>query len=75
MLENSDSDIEGDELDDMLFGHNEGSNYAFVDGHCKWHKAEFANNDPTDSNNWVYPPAGGGGASGDFGPWTAWSND
>lgn len=75
MLENRDSDSEGDELDELLFGHNEGLNICFVDGHAKWAKAQYANNNPGVSANWIYPPAGGGGATGDRGPWTAPAND
>ncbi len=73
-LEGSDSDIEGDECDEVLFAHNDGLNITFIDGHAKWRKAEFANNDPTVSANWIYPPAGGGGMN-DRGPWTAPDHD
>ncbi|MCS6862964.1 MAG: hypothetical protein NZT92_21885 [Abditibacteriales bacterium] len=59
----------------MRFSHNGGSNYVFVDGRVKWHKAEFANNNPLVITNWVFPPWGRGGATGDRGPWTAPAND
>ncbi len=72
-LEGTDSDIEGDELDEMRFDHNEGANFTFIDGHSKWHRAEY-HNDPTDAANWVYPPTENA-AGNDWGPWTAPAGD
>ena len=73
LLENTDSDTEGDEVDETLYGHNGGLNIAYVDGHCKWHLAEFRG-DPFVAANWAYPPYGGGGLK-DRGPWTARADD
>jgi prepilin-type N-terminal cleavage/methylation domain-containing protein/prepilin-type processing-associated H-X9-DG protein len=72
-LEDNDSDIEGDELDELLVPHNEGANIAYIDGHVKWAKYQ-CNGDPLNSNNWIFPPAGGGTLA-DSGPWTAPAND
>ncbi|MDW8028258.1 MAG: DUF1559 domain-containing protein [Armatimonadota bacterium] len=75
-LEGNDSDIEGDEIADparcteFRFTHNEGSNFCFVDGHVKWHRAVY-HVDPCVNSNWIFPPHGRGGPTGDCGPWTA----
>jgi prepilin-type N-terminal cleavage/methylation domain-containing protein/prepilin-type processing-associated H-X9-DG protein len=82
-LENNDSDVEGDELSDasrascteIRFEHAGGLNIVYVDGHVKWSKAVIRNNDPCVNANFLFPPAGNGGATGDRGPWTAPGND
>ncbi len=82
-LEGNDSDIEGDEISDpdrcteFRFSHNNGANFCFVDGHVKWFRAVYLNNDPCVNTNWIFPPHGMGGATGDCGPWTApvWDDD
>ena len=82
-LENNDSDAEGDELSDrtrpscteIRIDHAQGLTIVFIDGHTKWHRSTYRNNNPCVNANWVYPPAGNGGATGDRGPWTAPGND
>lgn len=82
-LENNDSDAEGDELSDderpscteIRWDHTGGLNIAYIDGHAKWSRAVFQNNNPCLNENWIFPPAGDGGGSGDRGPWTAPGND
>jgi prepilin-type N-terminal cleavage/methylation domain-containing protein/prepilin-type processing-associated H-X9-DG protein len=88
-LEADDSEIEGDELDEMRSlpssirapggGHNGGTNICYLDGHVKWGKTVFkgnpANNaDLTNKDNWVFPPGDGGGSKGK-GPWTPLATD
>ena len=75
ILEASDSEIEGDELDELLFQHFDGTNILYMDGHVKWMKATFANNNPNVSANWVTPLYDGGGNTNGRGPWTAPDND
>ncbi|MCS6949969.1 MAG: DUF1559 domain-containing protein [bacterium] len=76
-LEGNDSDIEGDEIYDpdrcteFRYSHNNGSNICFIDGHVKWFRAVYLNNNPCVNTNWIFPPHGRGGATGDCGPWTA----
>jgi prepilin-type N-terminal cleavage/methylation domain-containing protein/prepilin-type processing-associated H-X9-DG protein len=70
-LEGSDSDIEGDEVEETRFSHSGGLNIVYIDGHVKWSRAQFRNNNPKAPANWMFPPAGGGGGNGDRGPWTA----
>lgn len=74
-LEGDDPDIEGDELDELRFPHNGGLNIAYMDGHVKWHKAVFRNNDTRNWRNWDFPPGGRGGRVGDRGPWTSSADD
>jgi prepilin-type N-terminal cleavage/methylation domain-containing protein/prepilin-type processing-associated H-X9-DG protein len=81
-LENNDSDSEGDELSDasrascteLRWDHSEGLNIVFIDGHVKWKKVVLRGS-PCINANFIYPPAGNGGATGDRGPWTAPGND
>jgi prepilin-type N-terminal cleavage/methylation domain-containing protein/prepilin-type processing-associated H-X9-DG protein len=72
-MEDSDSDIEGDECDELLIAHNGGFNITYIDGHAKWSLAQYKGS-TTDSANWIFPPAGGGGTK-DKGGWTASSSD
>jgi len=82
-LENNDSDVEGDELSDpgrascteIRFEHAGGLNITYIDSHAKWSKAVFRDNNPCINANWIFPPAGRGGRTGDCGPWTAPAND
>lgn len=74
LLEARDSEIEGDELDELLFEHSTGTNILYMDGHVKWLKAVYKNNDPTDKTNWISPPYDPGGNNG-TGPWTAPDTD
>ncbi len=74
-IEADDPEVEGDELDEVRFRHTDGMNIAWMDGHVSWRKAQFNNNNPLVSANWVFPPGGNGGSSGDRGPWTASAND
>lgn len=82
-LKNNDSDVKDDDLSDPARGycteirldHVGGLHVTYIDFHAKWMKAVFRNNNPCVNANWVQPPTGGGGKSGDCGPWTAPAND
>jgi prepilin-type N-terminal cleavage/methylation domain-containing protein/prepilin-type processing-associated H-X9-DG protein len=91
LLEAWDSEIEGDELDESYGipgslraaaqrvrgegGHGGGMNIAYVDGHVKWSKLSYRNNNPSLWSNWVFPPGSRRGEECDYGPWTAPDND
>jgi prepilin-type N-terminal cleavage/methylation domain-containing protein/prepilin-type processing-associated H-X9-DG protein len=70
-LEGDDPDIEGDELDELRYPHNGGTNIAYMDTHVKWHKVVYLNNNKNNWKNWVFPPGGSGGSNGDKAQWTA----
>lgn len=88
-LEAADSEIEGDELDEMYSlpgsiknpggGHSGGTNVAYVDGHVKWGRTTFIGN-PADEDslseptNWKFPPGDGGGNK-SRGPWSPSDSD
>ncbi|GAB4452399.1 MAG: hypothetical protein OHK0029_03220 [Armatimonadaceae bacterium] len=88
-LEAADSEIEGDELDELYSlpnsikvpggGHSGGTNIAYLDGHCKWGRTTFVG-DPTnedsleDPANWRFPPGDDGGSA-SRGPWSPSAND
>jgi len=84
VMEATDSEIEGDELDELLFQHTGGTNVLYMDGHVKWTRAQYKDNDPTKAENWVNPrfypepgasdPSDGGGEF-DGGAWTPQSDD
>ncbi|MES2462444.1 MAG: DUF1559 domain-containing protein [Armatimonadota bacterium] len=88
-LEADDSEIEGDELDEMWSlpnsvraaggGHTGGTNICYLDGHVKWGKTVFVGNPAdntslTNKDNWKFPPGDGGGSK-SKGPWTPLSTD
>jgi len=91
LMEAWDSEIEGDELDELYGvaasersvtnkvrgegGHGKGINIAYLDGHVKWSKLTYKNNDSTKWSNWVFPPASKAGEECDYGAWTAPDND
>jgi prepilin-type processing-associated H-X9-DG protein len=77
ILEASDSEIEGDELDELLFQHTGGTNILYMDGHVKWLKAEYKTTGlgPKDKLNWISPRYDPGGDPRGVGPWTAPDND
>lgn len=91
LMEAWDSEVEGDELDELYGipgslrsasqrvrgegGHGGGINIAYIDGHVKWNKLSYRNNAPSTWSNWVFPPASRRGGECDFGGWTAPDND
>jgi prepilin-type N-terminal cleavage/methylation domain-containing protein/prepilin-type processing-associated H-X9-DG protein len=88
-LEAADSELEGDELDELYSlpdsilvpggGHNGGTNITYLDGHAKYLKTRFVGN-PRDEDslgepsNWISPPGDGGGSNA-RGPWSPADND
>jgi prepilin-type N-terminal cleavage/methylation domain-containing protein/prepilin-type processing-associated H-X9-DG protein len=72
-LEGSDSDIEGDEIEEGRISHSDGMVIVYIDGHVKWSRVTLRGDRRT-ASNWVFPPFGNGG-NGDRGPWTAPDND
>jgi len=76
-LEANDPEIEGDEMDEYRYQHNEGSVIAWMDGHVSWRKPQFvANAGSAATWNWIFPPGGPGtGGTRGRGPWTAPAND
>jgi prepilin-type N-terminal cleavage/methylation domain-containing protein/prepilin-type processing-associated H-X9-DG protein len=88
-LEAADSEIEGDELDELYSlpdsiknpggGHSGGTNVVYLDGHTKWGKTAFVGNATNaaslaDPNNWRFPPGDRGGSN-SRGPWSPSAND
>lgn len=85
VLESNDTEIEGDELDELRWPHQDGTNILYLDGHVKWHKVEYSGPvtahpqtgrkvTSADPRYWTFPPASQGGDD-DRGPWTPWAND
>ena len=78
LLEASDSRIDGDDLDELFFGHSEGTVIAYHDGHVKWQRVTYQAADPGDRETWIwqFPPGHqfAGGAN-DVGGWTARADD
>ena len=75
IMEASDSEIEGDELDELLFQHAAGTNVLYMDGHVKWLKVSYANNNPKVASNWAIPPSSAKGGDTEGGPWSAPADD
>jgi prepilin-type N-terminal cleavage/methylation domain-containing protein/prepilin-type processing-associated H-X9-DG protein len=75
IMEASDSEIEGDELDELLFQHNAGTNVLYMDGHVKWLKVSYANNNPKVAANWSIPASSAKGGETEGGAWSAPSDD
>ena len=85
VLESSDTEIEGDELDELRWPHQGGTNILFIDGHVQWHRVEYTgpitSNPQTglrvtspDPRHWKFPPASSEGDD-DRGPWTPRGDD
>ncbi|MEP0766361.1 MAG: DUF1559 domain-containing protein [Fimbriimonadia bacterium] len=78
-LESNRSEAEGDEIatrvswgiEGFQYPHKVGANFTYMDGHAKYSRVTYANDDPSINSNWKFPPHGEGGPFGDCGPWTA----
>ncbi len=91
ILEAFDSEVEGDELDELYGvpssrrsagtkargegGHGNGINIAYLDGHVKWSKLTFNGNDTSSKLSWKFPSGSKAGENCDIGLWTAPDND
>jgi prepilin-type N-terminal cleavage/methylation domain-containing protein/prepilin-type processing-associated H-X9-DG protein len=89
ILEAFDSEVEGDELDELYGikagdraadlrsrgegGHGGGINIAYLDGHVKWSKLSYTVSGG--KQVWKFPPSSKKGTECDFGPWTATDTD
>jgi len=91
LMEAFDSEIEGDELEEVYGvpvkdrgtttkangegGHGNGMNIAYLDGHVKWSKLSYRNNNSSLWSNWTFPPGSRRGGECDYGGWTAPDTD
>ena len=86
ILEANDSEIEGDELNELQgvprvnsgpggSAHSGGLNFLYQDGHAKWSKLSYTAATGTARNGaWRFPPSDGGGLNA-RGPWSPAGND
>jgi prepilin-type processing-associated H-X9-DG protein len=86
ILEANDSEIEGDELNELISvpvanngpggsGHSGGLNFLYQDGHVKWSKLAYTAGSGTARNwTWKFPPSDRGGLNA-TGPWSPRADD